>query len=79
MFNVKPATLERVFEVIEKDADLDGVCTSSTKWVAEQLDISRDTVMSATTQLINANRIKVIDVDGKGQRTLELVYEEANA
>lgn len=64
--HVSADVLDAVYAAIERDADMDGLATSSSHRLAELAGISQPTAAAATRVLDAQGRIKVIGQVGRG-------------
>lgn len=71
MAEVSPELAERIFAAIERDADLDGIATSSDHFVAAQVGVSHVSVNNAIRQFVAEGRVRLVGRTGR-TRVLQL-------
>lgn len=59
-------TIEKVMSAIEKEADLDGLSTASSYYLAPILNMHRASVSAAIKKLIDTGRLKQVGTMGRG-------------
>ncbi len=63
---VGAATLERVYEAIERDSDFEGVATPTAQWLAEAVGISKGAVLWSIHRLHDRGRLSISGRQGRG-------------
>jgi hypothetical protein len=69
---VSAETVERVYEAIEREADMDGLCTASTYRLAEMVGLSQKTAHHAVHKLAEQKRVQIVGRTDRGILGLQI-------